>query len=70
MIKIVKALEDSDVLFKGVTKTLQNDVKKSGALLILPMILDTLAASLLTGRGLFRAGQEIYRAGSKGNGLY
>ena len=28
MIKIVKALEDSDVLFKGVTKTLQNDVKK------------------------------------------
>ena len=26
--KIVKALEDSDVLMKGVTKTLKNDIKK------------------------------------------
>ena len=28
MIKIVKALEDSDILVKGVTKTLKNHVKK------------------------------------------
>ena len=28
MTKIVKALEDSDVLMKGVTKTLRNDIKK------------------------------------------
>ena len=28
MTKIVKALEDSDVLTKGVTKTLNNDIKK------------------------------------------
>ena len=28
MTKIVKALEDSDVLTKGVTKTLKNDIKK------------------------------------------
>ena len=28
MTKIVKALEDSDVLMKGVTKTLKNDIKK------------------------------------------
>ena len=28
MAKIVKALEDSDVLMKGVTKTLKNDIKK------------------------------------------
>ena len=26
--KIVKALEDSDVLIKGVTETLKNDIKK------------------------------------------
>ena len=26
--KIVKALEDSDLLMKGVTKTLKNDIKK------------------------------------------
>ena len=65
MIKIVKALEDSDVLVKGVTKTLQNDIrelhsKKGGALQILPILLGTLGPSLignlLTGKGLFRAG--------------
>ena len=28
MTKIVKALEDSDVLMKGITKTLKNDTKK------------------------------------------
>ena len=28
MAKIVKALEDSDVLIRGVTKTLKNDIKK------------------------------------------
>ena len=28
MTKIVKVLEDSDVLMKGITETLQNDIKK------------------------------------------
>ena len=28
MAKIVKALEDSDVLMKGITETLKNDIKK------------------------------------------
>ena len=28
MTKIVKALEDSDVLMKGTTETLKNDIKK------------------------------------------
>ena len=65
MTKIVKALEDSDILMKGVTKTLKNDVdlKKGGALPLIPMLLVTLGASLLTGRGLFRAGKGMYRAG-------
>ena len=57
MIKIVKALEDSDILVKGATKTLQNDVKKGGALPILPMLLGTLGVPLLSGRGLYRAGE-------------
>ena len=63
MIKIVKALEDSDILVKGVTETLQNDVKKGGALPILPMLLGTLGSSLieilLSGRGLYRTGQGL-----------
>ena len=67
MTKIVKALEDSDILLKRVTETLKNYVKKGGALPILPMILSTLGSSLignsLSGRGLFRSGKEYLRAG-------
>ena len=72
MTKIVKALEDSDVLMKGVTKTLKNYIKRGGALPLIPMLLGTLSASLLTGRGMYRAGfgnneckwgQGMYRAG-------
>ena len=53
------ALEDSNILLKGVTKTVKNEVKShsDGAL---GMILGTLAASLLgnllTGKGTIRAG--------------
>ena len=69
IIKIVKALEDSDILLKGVTETLKNDVKRGGALPILPMILSTLGSSLTgnlsTGKGLFRSdGKRLYRAGA------
>ena len=66
MTKIVKALEDSDVLMKGVTKTLKNNITKGGALPLIPVLLGTLCASLLTGRGTYRAGnhgQGLFRAG-------
>ena len=33
------------------------------------MLLGTLGASLLTGRGLFRAGKGMYRAGNQGQGI-
>ena len=61
-----KALEDSDVLMKGITETLKNDIKKGGALPLILMLLGTLGAPLLTGRGLFRAGKGMYRAGNQG----
>ena len=68
IIKIVKSLKDSGLLLKGVTKTVQNEVKeqKGG---FLSMLLGTLGASLLgnilAGRGIYRArkGKEINRAG-------
>ena len=67
MIKIVKTLEDSDILLKGVTETLKNDLKKGGTLPILPVILSTLGSSLigilLSGRGLVRSGKGYLRAG-------
>ena len=68
VIKIVKSLEDSGLLLKGVTETVQNEVKeqKGG---FLSMLLGTLGASLLgnllTGKGAIATsqGQGIYRAG-------
>ena len=66
IIKIVKSLEDSGLLLKGVTETVQNEVKeqKGG---FLSALLGTLGASLL---GDLLIGKEIYRAGKgKGKGI-
>ena len=71
--KFVQALEDSNILLKGVTKTITNETKeqKGG---FLGMLLGSLGASLLgnllSGKGIVRAGftnnkrKGIVRAGS------
>ena len=58
--KIVQALEDSNILLKGVTQTIKNETKeqKGG---FLRMLLGTLGVSLL---GNILAGKGIRRAGS------
>ena len=72
LIKIVKSLEDSSILLKGVTESVQNEVKdqKGG---FLSMLLGTLGANLLgnllTGKGAFHARKAIHRAG-KGKGIH
>ena len=57
--KIVQALEDSNILLKGVTKTVEDKTKKQKGG-FLSMLLGTLGASLLgnllSGKGLTRAG--------------
>ena len=64
--KIVKSLEESELLIKGISVTIKNEVKeqKGGSLL---MLLSTLGASLLgnllAGKGTIRAGEGIIRAG-------
>ena len=61
LIKIVKSLEDSGLLLKRVTESVQNEVKeqKGG---FLSMLLGTLGASLLgnllTGKGIHRVGKN------------
>ena len=80
LIKIVKSLEDSGLLLKGVTETVQNEVKeqKGG---FLSMLLGTLGASLLgnilAGKGINRAGEgaiaksvsEETRSNKQGRGI-
>ena len=68
--KIVKSLEDSGILFDGITETVKNEVKeqKGG---FLSMLLGTLGISLLgdlltknlSGRGVMGAGKGTIKAG-------
>ena len=64
--KIVKSPEDSGILLKGVSETIQSEVKeqKGG---FLTMLLGTLGASLLgnilSWKGINKKGREIKRAG-------
>ena len=66
IIKIVKSLEDSGLLLKEVTETVQNEVKeqKGG---FLSMLFGTLGASvlgnILAAKGINRAGEGAVRAG-------
>ena len=70
ILKIVKSLEDSGVLLKGVSETFQNEAKEQRGE-FLSMLLGTLGASLLgdvlskglSGRGVIRAVEGTIRAG-------
>ena len=67
IMKIVKVLENSGILLKGVRKTIKNETKEQRGG-YLSMLLGTLGASLLDnlltgGKGIMRAGDGIVRAG-------
>ena len=59
IIKIIQSIEDSNILLRGVTNTIQNEAKeqKGG---FLSMLLGSLGAillgNLLSGKGIVRAG--------------
>ena len=66
LIKIVKSLENSGLLLKGITESVQNEIKEEKGW-FLSMLLGTLGASLLgnlpTGKGVNKKGKRIHRAG-------
>ena len=67
ILKIIEALENSGILLKGVTKTIENETKEQRGG-FLSMLLGTLGASLLGnlltgGKGIVRAGGGVIRAG-------
>ena len=78
ILKIVKSLEDSGVLLKGVSETIQHEAKEQRGG-FLGMLLGTLGSSLLgdvlskglSGKGVIKAGEGTIRAGygSKGSSL-
>ena len=68
IIQIIKELENSDILLKGVSKTIENEIKeqRGGFLsMLLGTLGDSLLCNLLTGKGIMRAGDGIVRAGER-----
>ena len=66
--KIVQALNDSNILLKGIAETIKNETKEQRGR-FLSMLLDTRGASLL---GNLLSGKGIVRAGygnKKGKGI-
>ena len=61
-----KLMENSDILLKGVSKTIENEIKEQRGG-FLSILLGTLGASLLgnllTGKGIMKAGDGMVRAG-------
>ena len=69
IMKIIKALESSGILLKGVTKTIENETKEQRGR-FLSMLLGTLGASLLgnlltSRKQIVRAGEGVVRAGEE-----
>ena len=66
IIKIIEALENSGILLKGVTKTIENETKEQRAgfsSMLLGTLGTSLLGNLLTGeKGMMRAGEGIVRA--------
>ena len=66
ILKIVKYLEDSGILLKGVSETIKHEAKEQ-TVGFLSMLLGTLGASLLgnmlAGKGVMRGGERTIRAG-------
>ena len=67
IMKIIEALENSGILLKGVSKTIENETKEQRGG-FLSMLLGTLRASLLgnlltDGKGMMTAGERIVSAG-------
>ena len=74
IIKIIKALQNSGILLKGVSKAIKNETKeqKGG---FLSMLLGTLGTSLLGnlltgGKGIVRSGEGSVASRTKGEGMY
>ena len=62
--KIVKSLEDSGLLLKGISETIQNETKEQKGgfpSILLGTLCESLLGNMLTGKGMNRAGDEQSR---------
>ena len=65
LIKIVKLLEDTGLLLKRVTETVQIEIKEQKGGFLICTLGASLLGNLLTGKGLNKKGKGINRAGEE-----
>ena len=66
IMKIIKSLEDSELLIKGVTQTIENETKlQRGGLLgmLVGKKTELLLGNMFSGKGVIRAGNGVTRTG-------
>ena len=66
IIKIVKSLEDAGLLIKGVSETVENELKENKVEFLgmfAALLGASLSSSILTGKGVIQAGEGTIRAG-------
>ena len=66
ILKIIKSLEDSGLLLKGVSETIQHEAKEQRGgfvSMLLSTLGDSLLGDILSGKGVIRAGEGTIRAG-------
>ena len=67
ILKIVKSLEDSGLLLKGISETIKNEAKEQKGGFLSMLLSGTLGASLLgnmlAGKGVIRTGEGTARVG-------
>ena len=70
IIKIIKALENSGILLKGVSKAIKNETKEQKGGTLLGTLGASLLGNLLTGgKGIMRAGEGSVASRAKGDGI-
>ena len=66
IVKIDKSHEESDLLIKGVSEIIQNEIKEQkGGKILLGTLGVSLLGNLLTGKGTIRTGEVKIRVGEK-----
>lgn len=61
--KIVRSLEYSCLLIKGVTQTIKEEIKQQKNGTISMLLNENLLGNVVTGKGVTKAGDEVRRAG-------
>ena len=63
IIKIVKSLEESGLIIKGISETIKTEVKEEKGRFLSMLLAAGILGNALAGKGVIRTGEGVIRAG-------